>query len=59
MGTVGIYIQYILYSLVLIFYLKCGGGLGRGVMFVLHFMLFPTFLEKKNSGNKKKYFWKY
>ena len=27
-----------------------GGG---GVIFVLHFMLFPTFLEKINSGNKK------
>ena len=27
-GTVGIYIHYILYSLVLILYLKCGGGLG-------------------------------
>ena len=34
-GTVGIYIHYILYSLVLILYLKCGGGLGGGggVMF--------------------------
>ena len=30
MGTVGIYIHYILYSLVLILYLKCGGGLGGG-----------------------------
>ena len=40
---------YILYSLVLIFFLKCGGG----VMFFLHFMLFQTFLEKQNSGNKK------
>ena len=30
--------------------LKCGGG---GVMFFLHFMLFPTFLEKNNFGNKK------
>ena len=28
--TVGIYIHYILYSLVLILYLKCGGGLGGG-----------------------------
>ena len=27
-----------------------GGG---GVIFSLHFMLFPTFLEKINSGNKK------
>ena len=35
----------ILYSLVLILYLKCGGGLG--VMFFSHFMLFPTFLETK------------
>ena len=30
MGTVGIYIHYILYSLVLILYLKCGGSLGGG-----------------------------
>ena len=45
-----IYIHYILYSLVLILYLKCGGG--GGVMFFSHFMLFPTFLEKK-SGNTK------
>ena len=29
-----------------------GGG---GIMFFLHFMLFQTFLEKINSGNKKKY----
>ena len=27
LGIVVIYIQYILYSLVLIYYLKCGGGL--------------------------------
>ena len=42
-------ISIILYSLVLILYLKCGGGLGGGggVMFFSHFMLFPTFLEKK------------
>ena len=48
-GTVGIYIHCILYSLVLILYLKCGGGLGGGVgvMFFSHFMLFATFLEKK------------
>ena len=57
MGTVGIYIHYILYSLVLILYLKCGGGLGGGggVMFFSHFMLFPTFLEKK-SWNANHYF---
>ena len=36
-------------SLVLIFLLIGGGG----VMFFLHFMLFPTFLVTKNSGNKK------
>ena len=42
--------------LVLILYLKCGGGLGGGgVMFFSHFMLFPTFLEKK-SGNIKQLF---
>ena len=44
----GIYIQYILYSLILVCYLKCGG-----VIFFLHFMLFPTFLDKINSGNIK------
>ena len=27
--------------------------MGGGVIFFLHFMLFPTFLEKNNSGNKK------
>ena len=35
--------------LVLILYLKCGGGLGGGgggVMFFSHFMLFLIFLEK-------------
>ena len=52
----GIYISnIILYSRVLIFdlkHIKCGGGLGGGVIFFLHFMLFPTSL-KKNSGNKK------
>ena len=55
--TVGIYIHYILYSLVQILYLKCGGGLGGGggVMFFSHFMLFPTFL-RKNMGIKKNYF---
>ena len=48
MGTVGIYIHYILYSLVLILYLKCGVVWGGGgVMFFSHFMLFPTFLETK------------
>ena len=51
--TVGIYIQYILYSLILICYLKCGGG----VIFFLHFMLFPTFLDKINSGNRKTFFY--
>ena len=44
-----IYIQYILYSLVLILYLKCGGW----GMFFLHFVLFPTFLEKQILGIKK------
>ena len=29
-----------------------GGG---GVIFFLHFMLFPTFPEKNNSGNKKQF----
>ena len=45
------YVQYILYSLVLILYLKCGGG--SGGMFFLHFMLLPTFLETKILGIKK------
>ena len=52
MGTVGIYIHYILYSFVLILYLKFGGG---GVIFFSHFMLFPTFLEK-NLGIQTNYF---
>ena len=59
MGTGAIYIHYILYSLFLILYLKCGGGLGGGggggVMFFSHFMLFPTFIEKK-SWNTNHYF---
>ena len=33
-----------------------GGGGCRGVMVFSHVMLFPTFLEKINSGNKKKTF---
>ena len=35
----------------MILYLKYGGG---AVMFFSHFMLFPTFLEKK-SGNTKQF----
>ena len=50
-------IRYILYSLDLILYLKCGGHSGwvggGGVMFFSHFMLFTTILEKNNSGNTK------
>ena len=49
-------VPIILYSLVLIFdlkHIKCGGGLrGRGVIFFLHFMLFPTSLEKIILGIK-------
>ena len=45
-GTVGIYIQYILYSLVLIFFISNVGG-GGGVNVFPHFILFPTFPEKK------------
>ena len=44
----GIYIQYILYSLILVI-----SNVG-GVMFFLHVMLFPTFLDKNYSGNTKK-----
>ena len=40
------YMQYILYSHLL-------SQMWGGVMFFLHFMLFPTFLEQINSGNKK------
>ena len=43
----GIYIQNILYSLVIFISNVRGGG-----NIFLHFMLFPTFLEKNNSGNK-------
>ena len=35
---------FLLYSLVMILYLKYGGG---AVMFFSHFMLFPTFIKKK------------
>ena len=57
----GIYVSnIILYSLLLIFdlkHIKCGGGLGGGgVIFFLHFMLFPTSLEKKILGIKNKIF---
>ena len=35
------------------------GGLGGGgVIFFLHFMLFPTFPEKNNYGNKKDFFFR-
>ena len=55
---VGIYISnIILYSRVLIFdlkHIKCGGGLGGGVIFFLHFILFPTSLEKIILGIKNK-----
>ena len=55
-GQLEFNIHYILYSLVLILYLKCGGGLGRGgVMFFSHVMLFPTFLEQI-SGNTNQLF---
>ena len=40
-------------------YLRCGVGLRGGggeVMFFLHSMLFPTFLEQNNSGNKLFFF---
>ena len=53
--AVGIYIQYNSLFPCSDFF-KCGGGLGGGVIFFLHFMLFPTFLEKINSGNKKIFF---
>ena len=43
--TVGIYIKYILYSIVLIF-ISNVGVVGGGGVFFLHCMLFPTFLEK-------------
>ena len=50
------YIHYILYSLVLILYLKCGGGLGGGgVMSFSYFTLFTTCYRKtKKLGNTTK-----
>ena len=39
----------------MILYLKYGGG-GGAVMFFSHFMLFPTFIEKKNLGIQNNYF---
>ena len=53
MGTVGIYIHYILYSLVLILYLKCGGGLGGGG----GCNVFLTFYAISNISRKK--IWEY
>ena len=50
MGTVGIYIHYILYSLILILYLKCGvvwGGGGGGCN------VFLTFYAISNISRKK------
>ena len=53
MGTVGIYIHYILYSFVLILYLKCAwGGLGGGGCNV-----FLTFYAISNISRKK--IWEY
>ena len=49
----GIYIQYILYSLVLIFYLKYGGGLGGGVIVFLAFYAISNISRNKNSDNIK------
>ena len=51
--TVGIYIHYILYSLVL--YLKCGGGLGGGG----GCNVFLTFYAIYNISKKKTKFWEY
>ena len=48
-----LYPIYILFPCSDFFHLNWGGG---GVMFVLHFMLFPTFLETNNSGNKTFFF---
>ena len=48
---VGIYIQYILYSLVLILYLKCGGGLGGDV--------FLAFYAISNISIKKTFFFSF
>ena len=50
-----VYIHYILYSFVLILYLKFGVVWGGGVMFFSHFMLFPTFIET-NLGIQTNYF---
>ena len=59
-GTVGIYIHYILYSLVLILYLKCGGGLGGGGgggcnVFLTFYAIFYIF-RKKYLGIQNNYF---
>ena len=55
MGTVGIYIHYILYSLVLILYLKCGGGLG-GCNVFLTFYATSNISRKKYLGIQTNYF---
>ena len=59
-----LYPIYILYSLVLIFFIsnvEVVWGSWEGVMFFLHFILFPTFLEKlilgiKNNNNLNFFF---
>ena len=54
---VGIYIHYILYSLVLILYLKCGGGLGGGGCNVfLTFYAISNISRKNNLGIQNNYF---
>ena len=51
MGTVGIYIHYILYSFVLLLYLKCGvvwGGGGCNVFLTFYAI---SNISRKKSGN--------
>ena len=53
MGTVGIYIHYILYSLVLILYLKCGVVLGGGQARIQGGVE-PAYTPPMAEGEKKK-----
>ena len=50
------YIIIILYSLVLILYLKCGGGLGAGCNVFLTFYAISNISRKKNLGIQNNYF---
>ena len=51
--SVNLYPIYSLFPKCYDFLSQMWGWFGGGVMFFFHFILFPTFLETNNSGNKK------